>query len=106
MAKFIRIIREKEMKELLLNVDHISKIEVQYAVKGHDPNDRSGYVVSLKQGAEDPKSIRIYRFTIAGEEYLLAGVTGDPVVRVIQEIYENAIRTPEPHERPTPGQDI
>lgn len=46
MAKFIRLVREKEMMELLINVDGITKIEVKYGVRSKDPKDTLLYAVS------------------------------------------------------------
>ena len=37
MPQFIRILRVKDDKEILINVNSIWKIEVRYAVKGTDP---------------------------------------------------------------------
>jgi hypothetical protein len=99
-AKFIRLVRENERMELLLNVEQITKIEVKYGVPSKNPEDRKLYGVVLRDGISDPAAIRLYTVFIGGESYPLPGVTDDPVVRVIQEIYENAIRTPEPHDRP------
>ncbi len=91
MATFIRIPQPLKMKELLVNVDHISKIEVQYVVRSNDPNDKSGYVVDLRRGIEDPAAMRIYCVFVAGEELRFPGIPDDPVIKVIQDIYEKAI---------------
>ncbi len=86
---FIRIFRPKEDNELLVNVDHISKIEIVYTV----PSGRSDYwVTSLDHGLTNPEAIRIYRVHVAGEELLLRANPDDPVMRVFEEIYKNAIK--------------
>ncbi len=86
---FIRIFRPKEDKELLLNVNHISKIEVEYAVPSNDGNYSS---ISLKQGLKNPEAVRFYRVHVAGEVLLLESNPDDPVMKVLEEIYKAAIK--------------
>ena len=100
MAKFIRLLRERERMEVLINVDCISKIEVWYGVRSADPDDTVLHGVSLREGLTNPEAIRAYKVYVGGDPVLLDGDRNDPVIRVIQDIYENAIRAPEPHELP------
>ena len=100
MAQFIRLLRPAEGKEILLNVAHITKIEVKYGEWSSNPDDRQIYGVTLAQGVADPNAMRTYKVFFGSESYLLPGVPNDPVVSVIQNIYNNAIRSPEPHELP------
>ena len=86
---FIRIYRIKEQKEILLNVNHISKIEVEYAVPGKDGDL---WRTTLSVGNENPESQKIYRFWIAGESYTLINDPDDAVVGVIEDIYISAIK--------------
>ena len=99
MAKFIRVLREGENMEVLLNVDCISKIEVLYGVRSADPEDTLLHGVTLREGLTNPEAIRSYKVYVGGE-YFFLGTGNGPVIRVIQDIYENAIRAPEPHESP------
>jgi len=99
MAKFIRVLRERERMEVLLNVDCISKIEVLYGVRSADPEDTLLHGVTLREGLTNPEAIRSYKVYVGGE-YFFFGTGDDPVIRVIQDIYENAIRAPEPYESP------
>ena len=86
---FMRIIRPSEEKEILINTNSIWKIEVTYGVKG----DRANlYMTSLKQGSEDPEAIRVYKVFVASDTFLLVGNPDDPVTRVLEDIYKNAIK--------------
>jgi hypothetical protein len=86
---FIRIYQPREDKEMLLNVNHISKIEVEYAVDRGDGNYQK---TLIEQGLQDPDAVRFYRVFVAGEEVLLLGDPNDPVMKVIDEIYKNAVK--------------
>lgn len=95
MSTFIRIVRKQQNMEMLVNVDHITKIEVQYAV---DNGNRQGVVVPLASGMSNPAALRIYKVFVGGEVLNFASDPNDPVVREIQKIYDSAIRTAEPRE--------
>ncbi len=102
MATFIRLIRESERKEILLNTDNISKIEVQYAVPSRKTGDTMLHGVTLHEGATNPEAIRLYKVFFGNETYLLHSIPNDPVVRVIQDIYDRAIRSPDSYEHASP----
>ena len=86
---FIRIFRPKERKELLLNVNLISTIEVEYGVPTGDGNL---WRTSLEEGLANPEAIRVYRVHVAGEELVLAANPDDPVIKVFENIYKDAIK--------------
>ena len=86
---FIRIFRPSEGKEILVNVDHVSKIEVEYAVPG---NDGKYFSTTLEAGLNSPEAVRFYRVHVGGETLLLAANPNDPVVKVFDEIYKKAIK--------------
>jgi hypothetical protein len=50
------------------------------------------FSTSLKDGLNNPDAVRIYRVHVAGEEFRLAANPNDPVVKVFEEIYKNAIK--------------
>jgi len=86
---FIRVLRPNENKEILINVDHISKIEVEYAM----PSDGGKFhSISLEQGIKDPGAVRFYRVHVAGEVILLQSNSDGPVIKVIEDIYKAAIK--------------
>ena len=87
---FIRLFRPKEDKEILINVDMIRKIEVEYGAVV--PDDKWAYSTSLEHAATDPNTMRFYRIFVGNDEFFLAGNAGDRVVSVIEEIYKNAIK--------------
>ena len=89
---FIRILRPRERKELLVNVNHVSKIEVEYAMPG---GDGDYWRTSLDQGLTNPEALRCYRVFVAGEELLLVANPDDPVIKVFEDIYKGAIKGPD-----------
>ena len=86
---FIRIFRRSDDKEILLNVNLISKIEIEYGFPGNDGNY---WETSLDQGAANPEAVRFYKVHVAGEVLLLGANPDDPVMKVFEEIYKNAIK--------------
>lgn len=86
---FFRVFRTSENKEMLLNVDHISKIEVEYGIPSDGGNCWS---TSLDQGIRDPGTVRHYRVHVAGEVILLRSNSDDPVIKMIEDIYKKAIK--------------
>jgi hypothetical protein len=77
-------------KELLVNTDHITKIEVEYAQPGGDGKDDAH--IDVEFGLNDPDAVKWYRVFIGSEEVTLRSDPDDPVVKVIEEIYNNAIK--------------
>src|SRR5205807_2149319 len=87
----IRVYRHKEQKEILLSVAHIWKIEVTYAVpaKGGSGWD---FDTILKEGIENPETVRYYRVFAGSEELLVRAAPGDPVTAVLERIYKDSIK--------------
>ncbi|MCE9561531.1 MAG: hypothetical protein K8U57_05705 [Planctomycetes bacterium] len=88
MSQFLRFYRPKEDKEILINVGMIWKIEVSYLMKGDD----AYYKTSLKEGLEDENSVRHYRVFAGSEELSVVADPDDPVVKVLEEIYNKAVK--------------
>jgi len=86
---FIRLFRPKEDKELLINVAHISMIEITYAVPGADGNY---WRASLDDGFANPAAVRFYRLHVRGEQMLLLSNPDDPVMQALEEIYKSALK--------------
>ncbi|MFN5909180.1 MAG: hypothetical protein ACK5A3_24270 [Planctomyces sp.] len=97
---FIRLFQPRERKEILVNVNHVSKIEIEYAVPGNDGNY---WLTSLDHGISNPDAVRFYRVFVAGEEILLPSNPNDSVVRVFEEIYKNSIKGPDDQSEPGPA---
>jgi hypothetical protein len=98
---FIRIIRPDKQQELLLNTAHVWKIEVSYVAPG-------GWKQSLKGGASDPDAVRAYKVFIGSEVITLPADPDDAVVKVIEGIYRNAVKSdstdaPPEGDEPTDG---
>jgi hypothetical protein len=91
MGKFVRVYRPKDDKEILFNTDYIWKIEVFYAIpKQGGP----AWKVGLEEGMRNPQAIRIYEIYTGGEKITLFSNSDDPVLKVIEDIYNNAIKGP------------
>ncbi len=92
-ATFIRLIREHERKEILLCTDKKQdRRSVRNSLKKN--GDTMLHGVTLDEGATNPEAIRVYEVYCGSETYLLHGVHNDPVVRVIQDIYDRRFRSP------------
>jgi hypothetical protein len=77
-------------KELLVNTDHITKIEVEYAMPGEGNADDSH--VDIEDGLKTGDAIKWYKVFIGSEEVTLRSDPDDPVVKVIEDIYNKAIK--------------
>jgi hypothetical protein len=86
---FIRVFDPKDRRELLLNVDHIIKIEVEYAVE--DANGKP-WSITPQEGVENPAAKRWYRFEVGGEKFLFDSDPNDPVKSVLEGIYRSAVK--------------
>jgi hypothetical protein len=86
---FFKIINHGDSKEVLYNADHISKIEMGYM----DPPDSGGmgWRTSLSEGGKNPEAIRCYTIYVAGEPVRLAANPGDPVLKLIEDMFKNAV---------------
>jgi hypothetical protein len=91
-AQFIRVLRERDDAEILINLNNISKIEVKYAVRGDKEGSSGGFSVSLKEGMANAQAFRVYTIFVGGSEYRLGANPGSRVMQVLEEIYKNAIR--------------
>lgn len=85
---FVRVLRPRDQKEILVNVNHVWKIEVQYAL----PGGNMGWLTSLEEGAKNPDAVRFYRIFVGSEEISLAENPDDPVVKVFEQIYKDAVK--------------
>ena len=88
---FIRIQNKIQRREMLVNVNHISTIEVLYAAP--DPSEDGMYWrTSLEAATTDPSTMRFYRIGLGGEDALLLRANpDDPVAKIFGDIYKNAI---------------
>ncbi len=87
---FIRVYRRKEDKEILVNLDLVWKIEVEYVLP--DPKTRLGFSTSLRQGIENPQAIRVYHLFVGNEKIAIAASPDDPVTAAIEKIYKDSIK--------------
>jgi hypothetical protein len=76
-------------REIVVNTDHISKIEVEYKIPAIG-------VVSVEEGLDNDDAIKRYKVFVAGEELNLLSDPDDPVMKIIQGIYDGAVKGREP----------
>lgn len=86
---FIRIMQAGQRRELLLNVNHITKIEVRYAIPKADGDL---VVTSLQVGVTNPSTVRTYKVYFGEESYLFASEPGNPIMRVFEDIYKHSVK--------------
>ena len=71
----------------LINVNHISKIEVEYAVLSANKKMSQ---LKLDQVATTPEAVRVYRIYIGEERIKVVATEGDPGSKVLDDIYNEA----------------
>ncbi len=90
---FIRVFRHDQEAEILVRVEDIWKIQVKYGV----PLPEGGYFkTTLEEGMTNPRARRLYTLYVGDEVIRLASDPDDPVLQVVEELYRNAVKTPEP----------
>lgn len=90
---YIKIRRPEDRIELLVNIDHITKIEVWYAIPRFEEGNRLHHErVTLEEGLNNPEAVRFYDVFVAGETIFLAADPNSKLLAVIEEIYKNALR--------------
>ena len=91
-SQFVRVIRKanggEEAKEIVFNVGMIWKIEVTYATKQGD----RVFGTDLAGGMNDPNALRKYKVFVGSEVVTILSNPDDPVVKVIEDIYNGAIK--------------
>jgi hypothetical protein len=95
MATFIRIFdyapdKKTILREKILNVDHIWKIEVVYFVP-----DEFGVLeeADVKTGLETTEAQKAYRIFVGNEEVgFISDNLDDPVTKVIEDIYKKSTK--------------
>ncbi|MSQ96588.1 MAG: XRE family transcriptional regulator [Gemmataceae bacterium] len=89
---FIRIFDMSKDKEILLNVNAISEIQVEYVVLGKGPQKKVGFSVGLGEARKNPDAMRIYHIFVGATRHTLAANPGSPVMQVLDDIYKNAVK--------------
>ncbi len=89
---FIRIFDKKQDKEILININAISEIHVEYVTMGEGAQSKAGFAVGLGEGRTNPHALRIYHLIVGGIKHTLPANPGSPVMQVLEDIYKNAIK--------------
>ena len=88
-SKFILIYNLAKDKEILLNVDAITEIHVEYVEK-----DKHGqrFATGLEAARNDPNAIKIYHVYAPSGIHRIETTVGTPVGQILDNIYKGAIR--------------
>jgi hypothetical protein len=89
---FIRIFDKTKDCEVLINLNAITEIHVEYVVKGQGAQEKIGFAVGYGTARNDPNAIRIYHVFVGGTKHTLAANPGSPVMQVLEDIYKGAIK--------------
>jgi len=88
---FARIYREDQNKEVLINLNYISLIDVTYAVLSADGRHYAD--IALRDGVNDPKAVRLFKFKVDGERFVISAKNpDDPLAKALGQIYNDAIK--------------
>jgi hypothetical protein len=91
-STFIRIIDKTKDEEILININFISEIHVEYIVKGEFAKMPVGFSVALSEGRTNPETLRVYHFVVGGTKRTLIANPGSKVMKIFEDIYKNAIK--------------
>ncbi|MHB1424717.1 MAG: hypothetical protein ACYC3I_16225 [Gemmataceae bacterium] len=78
-----------EDKEILVNTDQISRIEVAYPEQ--DPKTGRKFETSVSYGRENLNAVRQYK-VFFGNEPIIVPNGDNPLRKVVEDIYKNAIK--------------
>ena len=87
---FIRVSKQKNGKEVLLNVHHIWKIEVEYGVLS---KERTFSRIKMDQVASTANAVRLYRIYNGKQAVRVLARPNDPASKVLDDIYREASGT-------------
>jgi hypothetical protein len=92
---FVRVFRRDEGRitgEVVFDTDRISRIEVEYAVRPTDPGSKLLRPVDTATGLKDENAVRCYRVFFGGDSVFLMANPNNPVVKIIEQIYNDAVK--------------
>ena len=88
---FIRLYSGQGLKrrELLVNLNHVSQIEVTYCISMGDDQYNA---ILVDEGMENPNAIRCYKFSVGGEEHRIIADVESNVANALSKFYDDAIK--------------
>lgn len=93
---FIRLYRKSKseagfvkQQEMLINMDHVSRIDLDYVLPGNDGWD---WLTTPEAANTDASACRVYRIHAGGEHFNLKADTDDAVMQVLDKIYKSAAK--------------
>jgi hypothetical protein len=89
---FIRILRQKEQKEILFNANQISKIEVTYGFPPDPDKPHMLWETALQAAVDSEDARRVYRIFVGGDTFLIDSGDNNAVTHAIEAIYKDAIK--------------
>jgi hypothetical protein len=87
---FILVVHDD--KEILVNTDHISRIEITYPE--HDPKTGKKFATRLNYGRENLNAVRRYK-VFFGNEAIVVPAGDHPLHKAVEDIYKKAIKGPD-----------
>jgi hypothetical protein len=103
---FVRLFKNSDTdvkgKEIIINVDTVWKIEVEYAVPD-GKNANAYWRTTVETGHQTAEAVRSYKIFASSEVILLMADPNDKVVRIFEDIYKNAIKADPPAENDVDG---
>jgi hypothetical protein len=89
---FIRIFDKTKDCEILINVNAVTEIHLEYVLKGQGAQEKVGFAVGYGVARNNPDALRVYHVFVGGTKHTLAANPGSPVMQVLEDIYKNAIK--------------
>jgi hypothetical protein len=89
---FIRIFNKAMDREILININAISEIHVEYVLKVQSEQGKEIVPVNLKEGRNNPEAMRMYHVFVGEKKYSLPANPGSPVLQTLEEFYKKAIK--------------
>jgi hypothetical protein len=93
LPQFIHLTATNDSHEVLINVSSISRIEVRYYVPPEEGKTGPAWNTSVSSAQENPAAMRVYKLFVGEKEILLPANPNSGAMRLIEEIYKNAIKT-------------
>ena len=85
---YFRLLDESANKEIILNTDHITKIEVGYYVPSETAHTATK--MPLRIGVEMPEAMRVYTLFFGNEKFTLNSEEPSKVLEYVRDIHRKA----------------
>lgn len=89
---FARLLKDGGSREILVNLNHVSVIEILYGV----PDESGGglhWKTTPRDAREEPAATKTYKFKVGDETCQVAADPDDPLGAVLDQLYRDALKT-------------